>query len=50
MLHANARMQIDVMFAALATLAFLAVVLYFSVDELLRRALPWQPETSPSED
>jgi len=50
MLHANARMQIDVMFAALATLAFLAVVLYFSVDELLRRALPWKPETSPSED
>jgi putative hydroxymethylpyrimidine transport system permease protein len=50
MLHANARMQIDVMFAALATLAFLAVALYFSVDELLRRALPWQPDTSPTED
>jgi hypothetical protein len=26
------------------------VALYFSVDELLRRALPWQPETSPTED
>jgi putative hydroxymethylpyrimidine transport system permease protein len=50
MLHANARMQVDVMFAALATLAFMAVALYFSVDELLRRALPWQPETSPTED
>jgi putative hydroxymethylpyrimidine transport system permease protein len=50
MLHANARMQVDVMFAALATLAFIAVALYFSVDELLRRALPWQPETSPTED
>jgi putative hydroxymethylpyrimidine transport system permease protein len=50
MLHANARMQVDVMFAALATLAFMAVALYFSVDGLLRRALPWQPETSPTED
>jgi putative hydroxymethylpyrimidine transport system permease protein len=38
------------MFAALATLAFMAVALYFSVDGLLRRALPWQPETSPTED
>jgi len=50
MLHANARMQVDVMFAALATLALLAVTLYFSVDGLLRRALPWQPDTSPTED
>ncbi len=50
MLHANARMQVDVMFAALATLAFLAVTLYFSVDGLLRRALRWQPDTSPTED
>jgi putative hydroxymethylpyrimidine transport system permease protein len=50
MLHANARMQVDVMFAALATLALMAVALYFSVDGLLRRALPWQPDTSPNED
>jgi len=50
MLHANARMQVDVMFAALATLALMAVALYFSVDGLLRRALPWQPDTSPTED
>ena len=50
MLHANARMQVDVMFAALATLALLAVALYFSMDGLLRWALPWQPETSPTED
>lgn len=50
MLHANARMQVDVMFAALVTLALLAVGLYFAVDALLRRALPWQPDTSPTID
>ena len=42
MLHANARMQIDLMFAALLTLAFLAVALYFAVDRWLQRLLPWQ--------
>lgn len=50
MLHANARMQIDVMFAALITLAVFAVALYFSVDTVLRRALPWQVETNPSDE
>ncbi len=50
MLHANARMQIDLMFAALATLAILGVVLYFTVDGLLRKALPWQPDTAPDTD
>jgi len=50
MLHANARMQVDVMFAALVTLALLAVGLYFAMDALLRRALPWQPDTSPTID
>lgn len=50
MLHANARMQIDVMFAALVTLAVFAVALYFSVDTVLRRALPWQVETDPSDE
>lgn len=44
MLHANARVQIDLMFAALMTLAILAVALYFAVDLGLRRALPWQRE------
>ncbi len=44
MLHANARMQIDVMFAALAVLAVIGVALYFCLDVLLRRALPWQPD------
>lgn len=50
MLHANARMQIDLMFAALFTLAVFAVALYFSVDTILRRALPWQVETNPSDE
>jgi putative hydroxymethylpyrimidine transport system permease protein len=45
MLHANARMQVDLLFAALATLAVLAVTLYFGVDAILRRALPWQPDS-----
>jgi putative hydroxymethylpyrimidine transport system permease protein len=48
MLHANARMQVDLMFAALLTLAIFAVALYFFTDGLLRRALPWQPETLTS--
>ncbi|MCW5699816.1 MAG: ABC transporter permease [Rhodospirillales bacterium] len=50
MLHANARMQVDVMFAALLTLAVMAVVLYFTIDTLLRRALPWQPDSHPTDD
>jgi len=50
MLHANARMQVDVMFAALATLAVLAVSLFYLVDIGLRRALPWQPDSSPVND
>ena len=45
MLHANGRMQIDVMFAALLVLTALGLVLYFSTDFLLRRALVWQPDT-----
>ncbi len=50
MLHANARMQVDLMFAALAVLALFSIALYFSVDALLRRALPWQPDTVPDLD
>ena len=49
MLHANARMQTDLMFAALLTLAVMAVTLYFGVDRILRAALPWQPETLPGD-
>lgn len=42
MLHANARMQVDTMFAALLTLAVVAVALYAAIDRLLRLAMPWQ--------
>jgi putative hydroxymethylpyrimidine transport system permease protein len=45
MLHANARVQIDLMFAALVALAGIGIALYFAVDALLRRLVPWQPET-----
>lgn len=44
MLHANARVQVDIMFAALLTLAVMAVALYFAVDLLLRHFVAWQPE------
>ena len=43
MLHANARMQIDVMFAALTILACVSLLLYFLVDRLLDRLIFWQP-------
>ncbi len=42
MLHTNARMQIDTMFAALTLLAIIALGLYFSVDSLLRRLVFWK--------
>ena len=45
MLHANGRMQIDVMFAALFTLSFIAIALYYTVDTFLTRAVSWSPET-----
>lgn len=44
MLHANGRMQTDVMFAALLVLAIMALALYALVDRLARRATAWQPE------
>jgi len=50
MLHANARMQVDLMFAALFVLAVVAVGLYFAVDATLRAALPWQPDSRPDND
>ena len=50
MLHANGRMQIDVMFAALFVLAVIAVTIYFIVDAGLSRALTWQPESHSSND
>ncbi|ETD66948.1 ABC transporter permease [Pelistega indica] len=41
MLHANARMQIDLMFASLFVLALMALILYFGIDVMLRKMLPW---------
>lgn len=44
MLHANARMQIDIMFAALTILAAMSLTLYFLVDRLLLKLIFWQPQ------
>ncbi len=41
MLNANARLQIDVMFAALVVLVAFALALYFGVDAAIRAAMPW---------
>lgn len=45
MLHANARLQTDLTFAALFTLAVITLALYFAMDRALRRLIPWQPDT-----
>jgi putative hydroxymethylpyrimidine transport system permease protein len=45
MLHANARLQIDLMFAALIVLMAIALSLYVAVDRLLVRLMPWAPQT-----
>lgn len=45
MLHANARMQIDLLFAALLALALMAVALYAAVDRVAAWLTPWQVET-----
>lgn len=47
MLQANARVQTDLMFAALILLALCAVALYAAVDHLTRRLLPWQADSHP---
>ncbi len=44
MLNANARLQINLMFAALFVIALLTLSLYFIVDRLLKFAIPWQKE------
>jgi putative hydroxymethylpyrimidine transport system permease protein len=49
MLQANARVQIDTMFAALIVLAAIALALYFVLDVALKRALPWQPDSLATE-
>ena len=50
MLQANGRSQTDMMFAALAILASMAMALWFLTDLLLRRMLPWQPDALSEED
>jgi putative hydroxymethylpyrimidine transport system permease protein len=45
MLHANARLQVELMFAALIVLMAMALVLYVTVDRLLIRLMPWAPQT-----
>ncbi|WP_394351106.1 ABC transporter permease [Pannonibacter tanglangensis] len=44
MLQSNARMQTDVMFAALALLAVMVLSLRFLADRLTRLLVPWQVE------
>jgi putative hydroxymethylpyrimidine transport system permease protein len=41
MLNANARMQIDLMFAVLLVIIVLGIILYFAVDKLLRQLIYW---------
>lgn len=50
MLHANARMQIDVMFAALAVLAVVSLGFYFAVDALVSRLIFWEKKDYDNED
>lgn len=47
MLHANGRMQTDLMFAALFILAVFVVVLRIATDQLTRRLVFWMPENQP---
>ena len=42
MLHANARMQIDVMFAALTVLSVVSLLLYFLVDFVMIKLIFWE--------
>ena len=45
MLHANGRMETDLMFAGLFTLAVISLFIYFTIDFTLRRAITWQPDS-----
>jgi putative hydroxymethylpyrimidine transport system permease protein len=50
MLHSNARVQIELMFAALLVLMAIGVALYLLADWLLRRVVFWQADAPPAED
>jgi len=47
MIYSNARMQTDMVFAALAILLAVALALFALVDRALARLVPWAPETLP---
>lgn len=47
MLQANARMQVDLMFAALFILALIALALFYVVDAASRALIPWQDDSLP---
>jgi len=49
MLHANARMQVDVMFAALAVLAVVSLGLYYAVDTMVARLIFWEKKEKEDE-
>jgi len=42
MLHANARMQIDIMFAALTVLSVVSLLLYFLIDFAMTKLIFWE--------
>jgi len=46
MLNANARIETDVMFAALFVLALMAILLWVLVDRVLKKVLYWAPDTT----
>jgi putative hydroxymethylpyrimidine transport system permease protein len=45
MLHANARMQTDMVFAGLTVLVVFSVTLWAAVGALTRRLIHWAPDT-----
>jgi putative hydroxymethylpyrimidine transport system permease protein len=44
MLNANGRLEIDLMFAALFSITLITLILYYTVDHLLRRFIFWARE------
>jgi putative hydroxymethylpyrimidine transport system permease protein len=42
MLNANARMQIDLMFAVLLSIVIFTIMLYFTVDLTLKKLITWE--------
>lgn len=50
MLHANARMQVDIMFAALAVLAIVSLGLYFAVDAIVTYLLYWEKNENEDDE